>query len=79
MNFYNRTAAIQEGEGQEVILNTDQPQAQKNCICIKEFLTQGNRRLLKETRLKSEEENLNITATLYSRMHLYDFFKKVKL
>ena len=43
---------VEEGGDQEVILNTDQPQA--NYIYISESLTQENPRLLKETRIKSK-------------------------
>ena len=47
-----------------MIFDTGQPQAQANYIDVNESLTQENRRLLKESRLKSKEKNIKINATL---------------
>ena len=47
-----------------MIFDTDQPQAQANYIDVNESLTQENRRLLKESRLKSKEKNIKTNTTL---------------
>ena len=47
-----------------MIFDTGQPQAQANYVDVNESLTQENRRLLKESRLKSKENNIKINATL---------------
>ena len=78
MNFYNQQykvngltnlqfatqEKVEEGEGQEKILKTDEPKTQKNYSYINKSLTQENRRLLKETKIETKTRNLSIKATL---------------
>ena len=47
-----------------MIFDTGQPQAQANYFDLNESLTQENRRLLKESRLKSKEKNIKTNTTL---------------
>ena len=55
---------VEEGEGQEVILKTDEPKTQKNYSYKNKPLTQENRRLLKETKTETKTRNTNIKAAL---------------
>ena len=55
---------VEEGEDQEVILNTNQTQG--NYIYINESLTQENRRLLKETRIKSKDKKYKHKGYTYN-------------
>ena len=57
---------VEEGEDQEVILNANQPQAQANYTYINISLTQENRWLLKETRIKSKDKKYKHKGYTYN-------------